>query len=149
MDILTFRIIVQLFVAVFLGLAIGFEREYRGKPAGLRTYGLVALGAALFTIISVEGFGSGGAFDPSRIASQVVVGVGFIGAGIIFVQGGSVHGLTTAAGLWTAAAIGMAVGIGFYAVAIYATSLTIIILWAIRKLEGRMIRSKDFNSQKG
>src|SRR3989344_4414604 len=87
----------KLALAAFLGALIGFERWFRAKPAGIRTHALVALGSALFTVLSVTGFG--GFADPSRIASQVVVGVGFIGAGIIFLRGTSVQGLTTAAGV--------------------------------------------------
>src|SRR3989344_7044505 len=103
------QMIYRLTLAVILGMSIGFEREYRRKAAGLRTYTLVALGAALFTILSFQAF-PGVPFDPSRIASQVVVGIGFIGAGIIFLRGDRIEGLTTAAGLWVTAAIGMAIG---------------------------------------
>ena len=134
------EMIYRLTLAAILGMAIGLEREHRGKPAGLRTYTLVALGAALFTLMSYQSF-SAGAFDPSRIASQVVVGIGFLGAGLIFLKGDQVQGLTTAAGLWVAAAIGMAVGFGFYAVAIYATLLALLILWVFRKFEGRIPKS--------
>ena len=133
----TLEMIYKLTLAAILGMTIGLEREHRGKPAGLRTYALVALGAALFTLMSQQSF-SEKAFDPSRIASQVVVGIGFLGAGLIFLKGDQVQGLTTAAGLWVAAAIGMAVGFGFYAVAIYATILALIILWVLRGLEGRI-----------
>src|SRR3989344_4948720 len=103
----------QLLLAVFLGAAIGIERELARKTAGMRTFALVAMGAALFSIISkfafTEFWGVPG-FDPSRIASQVVVGIGFLGAGIIIFKESRLQGLTTAAGLWVSAAIGMAVG---------------------------------------
>ncbi len=94
----TTHIFFQLFLAFFLGALLGFEREWRRKAAGLRTYSLVALGACLFTVISLYGFRGVGAqgLDPSRIASQVVVGIGFIGAGVIFSKGDAVRGLTTA-----------------------------------------------------
>lgn len=129
--------IYKLTLAAVLGMAIGLEREHRGKPAGLRTYTLVALGAALFTLMSQQSF-TEKAFDPSRIASQVVVGIGFLGAGLIFLKGDQVQGLTTAAGLWVAAAIGMAVGFGFYIVAIYATILALLVLWVLRNIEGKI-----------
>lgn len=127
-----------------LGLFIGLEREYKGKAAGMRTYALVSLGAALFTILSVGAFQQfgGGVQDPARVAAQVVVGIGFLGAGLIFVQRGSVHGLTTAAGLWAVAAVGMAVGVQMYSVAVFTAVLILVILWALRKVEKR-IRKHD------
>lgn len=131
----TSEMIYKLTLAVLLGMAVGFEREHRRKAAGLRTYALVALGAALFTIMSVTSSLGAPYFDPSRIASQVVVGIGFIGAGIIFLRGNRVEGLTTAAGLWATAAIGMAAGFGFYAIAIYATILVLLVLWFLRHIE--------------
>src|SRR3989344_1800377 len=135
-DAATLEMLFKLTLATVLGMAIGLEREHRAKPAGLRTYTLVTLGAALFTLMSQQNFLER-AFDPSRIASQVVVGIGFLGAGLIFLKGDEVQGLTTAAGLWVAAAIGMAVGFGFYAVAIYATILALLVLWVLRRLEGK------------
>lgn len=136
-DLATLQMVMQLVLAAVLGMLIGFEREYRGKPAGLRTYMLVALGATLFTTISVNGIGGvfPGAFDPSRIASQVVVGIGFIGAGLIILRQDRIEGLTTAAGLWTTAAIGTTVGFGLYFVAIFSTLLVLFILWALKFLE--------------
>lgn len=134
----TLEMIYRITLAAILGMIIGFEREHRRKPAGLRTYTLVALGAALFTVMSQQSLGGTPYFDPSRIASQVVVGIGFIGAGIIFLRGDKVEGLTTAAGLWTTAAIGMAAGFGFYTLAIYATILVLIVLWLMRSIEGRI-----------
>ena len=131
----TLQIFWQLFLAVLLGSFIGVEREIAGKTAGIRTHALVALGAALFSIISKYAFrefwGVPG-FDPSRIASQVVVGVGFIGAGLIVFKESKVRGLTTAAGLWVAAAIGMSVGYRLFSIAIFTTILTIaifVLLW--------------------
>lgn len=131
----TMQMAYQLTLAAVLGMLIGFEREHRRKPAGLRTYTLVATGAALFTILSVESAIGIAYFDPSRIASQVVVGIGFIGGGLILLKGDRIEGLTTAAGLWATAAVGMAIGFGFYAIAIYATILILFILWVLRLWE--------------
>src|SRR3989344_7135198 len=122
----------QLLLATLLGMLIGYERARRGKQAGLRTFSLVTIGAALFTILSVGGDAGGElyrAYDPSRIASQIVVGIGFLGGGLIFLKKNYVYGLTTAAGLWASAAIGMAVGFGKYVVAIVATLLILLVLW--------------------
>src|SRR5262249_29680147 len=122
----------RLGLAAALGGAIGFERELRDREAGFRTHMVVCLGAALFTIVSASGFtdflDSGDprvSFDPSRIAAQIVTGIGFLGAGAIIRQGVSVRGLTTAATLWVAAAIGLAVGVGFYTAAIFGTGVTL------------------------
>ena len=131
----TLEMIYKITLAAVLGMAIGLEREHRRKPAGLRTYTLVALGATLFTILSQNIGGEAVAYDPSRIASQVVVGIGFIGAGIIFIRGGHIEGLTTAAGLWTTAAIGMAVGFGFYTVAVFSAILSLAVLLLLRQIE--------------
>lgn len=115
----------RLFVALVLGGAIGLEREYRSKDAGFRTHFLVALGAALFTLISQYGFGDG-VKDSSRVAAQVVSGIGFLGAGLIVFQKNVVRGLTTAAGLWVTAAIGMACGVGMFATAAAVTTFMLI-----------------------
>jgi putative Mg2+ transporter-C (MgtC) family protein len=129
----------RLTLAAVLGGAIGFEREYREREAGLRTHLLVCVGSALFTIISAYGFHdfltSGDQVvrtDPTRIAAQVVTGIGFLGAGAIIRQGLSIRGLTTAATLWVAAAIGMAAGAGYYPGAIIGTVITLIALWPLR-----------------
>ncbi len=126
----------QLILAMVLGVLLGFERNLAHKSAGMRTFALVSLGAALFTIISqvvyIDFFGRAG-FDPSRIASQIVVGIGFLGAGLIIHTESRAKGLTTAAGLWVTAAIGMAVGYRLYVIAIFVTLLTLIVfvgLWA-------------------
>ena len=137
----------QLVLAIILGALIGLEREYKGKGAGLQTYSLVALGSCLFTIISFELFNfftikSGISFDPSRIIQAVAIGIGFIGAGVIFRQPGGVVGLTTAAGLWTTAAIGIAVGVKFYALALVTTLAAILILAGFGSLEGKMFKEK-------
>ncbi len=120
----------QLFLAALLGSLIGTERELKGRLAGIKTHALVCLGACLFTILSVTGFqdfASGTGFDPSRVASQIVIGIGFLGAGLIIVQQSKIQGLTTAAGIWTTAAIGMALGLKFYLVAFFATFLVLLI----------------------
>jgi putative Mg2+ transporter-C (MgtC) family protein len=116
---------------MLLGGIIGLEREYRSKDAGFRTHFLVALGAALFTIISQYGFNDG-VKDTSRVAAQVVSGIGFLGAGLIVFQKNSVRGLTTAAGLWVTAAIGMACGVGMFAVSAIVTALIMIGLEVVR-----------------
>jgi putative Mg2+ transporter-C (MgtC) family protein len=129
----------RLALAAALGGAIGFERELREREAGFRTHILVCLGSALFTIVSAYGFRdflvNGGQVvraDPTRIAAQIVTGIGFLGAGAIIRQGMSVRGLTTAATLWVAAAIGIASGAGYYAGAVLATVVTIVALWPLR-----------------
>ncbi len=129
----------RLALAAVLGGAIGFERELREREAGLRTHLLVCLGSALFTIVSAYGFHdfltSGDQViraDPTRIAAQIVTGIGFLGAGAIIRQGLSVRGLTTAATLWVAAAIGIAAGAGYYSGAVLGTVVTLIALWPLR-----------------
>jgi putative Mg2+ transporter-C (MgtC) family protein len=138
---LTFRI----GLAAGLGAAIGLERELREREAGLRTHLLVALGSALFTLVSAYAWSdwsfsnrSGIVFDPTRIAAQIVTGVGFLGAGAIIRQGLTVRGLTTAATLWAVAAIGMAVGAGYYSAAIITTVVVIVSLWPLRVLAYRL-----------
>lgn len=127
----------RILLAAALGMAIGAEQEHRRKSVGLRTYTLVALGSALFTVISVYGFeGRGAVYDPGRIASQIVVGIGFIGAGMIILRENKIEGLTTAASVWTTAGVGMAVGFGLYYIAAFATFVilsVILILSAIKK----------------
>ncbi len=122
--------ILRIFVAGVLGGLIGFEREYRSKEAGLRTHFLVALGSALFMIISQYGFQGvqAGRFDVARVAAQVVTGIGFIGAGVIIFQKNSLRGLTTAAGLWVTAAIGLGCGGGMYIISTVATVLVLLVL---------------------
>jgi putative Mg2+ transporter-C (MgtC) family protein len=138
--------LLRLFVACVLGGLIGFEREIRDREAGIRTHLLVSLGAALFTVVSAYGFHAfltdGGNIvraDPTRIAAQIVTGIGFLGAGAIIREGLSVRGLTTAATLWVVAAIGMACGAGYYWPAAAATVLTLLALWPLRLLAYRLI----------
>lgn len=127
----------QILVATCLGLIIGIEREHIGKAAGKRTFALVALGATLFTVIAANGF-SGlpkpNSFDPSRVASQIVVGIGFLGTGLIIFQENKIKNLTTAAALWSAAAIGVTVGIKYYFLAIFGTFLIFFILAGLRHM---------------
>ena len=104
------QMLLRLVAAAGVGALVGYERERERKPAGVRTHGMVSLGAALFTMVSVFGFGGTG--DPGRVAAQVVSGVGFLGAGAILHNRSKVHGLTTAASLWVTAALGTAVGTG-------------------------------------
>lgn len=116
---------IRLVVAMMLGGIVGLEREYRAKDAGFRTHFLVALGSALFTLVSIYGF-TEGVKDTSRVAAQVVSGIGFLGAGIIVFQKNVIRGLTTAAGLWVTAAIGMACGVGQFYMAVFVTALMLI-----------------------
>ena len=126
----------HLLLAVALGAAIGWEREHAGKPAGLRTNILICVGAALLADLSLQvAAASSGPTDASRIASQIVTGVGFLGAGTIIQSGGSVTGLTTAATLWVVAAIGMAVGLDATVEAVGTTVLVLVALVPLRKLE--------------
>ena len=120
------EIAVRLLLAAVFGAAVGYERRSADKPAGLRTLSLVAMGSALFTIISAFGFESA---DQSRVAAQIVTGVGFLGAGTILRSGVTVSGLTTAATIWATAAIGMAVGSGMYIASATGTALILIILY--------------------
>ena len=136
----------RLMFACALGALIGFERELRDREAGIRTHLLVSLGSALFTIVSAYGFhaflASGDNVvraDPSRIAAQIVTGIGFLGAGAIIREGLSVRGLTTAATLWVVAAIGMSCGAGYYWPAAATTGLTLFALWPLRILAYRFI----------
>ena len=137
------QFMIRLAVAGLLGAVIGFEREYRAKEAGTRTHFLVAIGSCLMMIVSQWGFldlwgmdteGVDVRFDVSRVAAQIVSGIGFIGAGTIMMQKQVVHGLTTAAGLWAVAGIGMAIGGGLYILGITATIFALIALEAMRFL---------------
>lgn len=139
-----FEIFMRLLTAMVLGALLGMERRiYAGKFAGMRTYALVCMGAALFTAVSgivTKQYIGLTMFDPLRVASQVIVGIGFIGAGLIIFHESRLTGLTTAAGLWVAAGIGITAGFGLYDVAVFATLLTLfifIVLWHVeRKLTG-------------
>ncbi len=141
----SFQIIIQLFLAVLLGGLIGLERELKKKEAGLQTYSLVTLGSCIFTVISFKFFylflaEAGISFDPSRVIQAVAVGIGFIGAGVIFRQSSGTVGLTTAAGLWVTASIGIAVGSRFYFLAIAGTLLTLLIFIVFGLLEQKIFK---------
>jgi putative Mg2+ transporter-C (MgtC) family protein len=122
------EIILRLLLAAALGAGIGYQRERCNKPAGLRTHILICVGSALFTVVSLFGFGDG--VDPSRVAAGVVTGIGFIGAGVIFrgMRGDYVVGLTTAASVWVTAAIGLAAGVGMYLIATIVAVITVLVL---------------------
>ena len=124
------NLILRLFIAGLLGGLVGFEREFRAKEAGLRTHFIVALGSALFMLISQYAF-PGRQHDAARVAAQVVSGIGFLGAGVIIFQKNVIRGVTTAAGLWMVAAIGLAAGAGMYPVSIAATLMTVMCLEAM------------------
>ena len=131
----------RLIVAAALGLAVGFEREIHGHPAGLRTHMLVAVGSALFTVMSAYAFGGanpGSTIDPTRIAAQIVSGIGFLGAGAILKDGIVIRGLTTAASLWATSAVGMAAGAGEHIIAAVATAVILVSLWPINALAERL-----------
>jgi putative Mg2+ transporter-C (MgtC) family protein len=138
--------LLRLALAAALGGAVGLEREFREREAGFRTHMLVSVGSALFTIASAYGFRDflvhGGSLvrtDPTRIAAQIVTGIGFLGAGAIIRQGFSVRGLTTAATLWVVAAIGLTAGAGYYSAAAMTTALVLFSLWPLRILAFRVL----------
>ena len=131
----------QLGLATLLGLILGAERSIAGKSAGMRTFALVALGACLFTIISLlittEYLGKVN-FDPMRVPAAIITGIGFIGAGLIMFQKNLMRGLTTAAGMWIAAGVGIAIGFGLYAIAVFTTLLTLFIFTAVWFVEAKL-----------
>ena len=131
----------RLIVSLALGAVIGIEREMRSSPAGLRTISLVAMGSTLYTLASIMMAGPG--VDVSRIAAQIVVGIGFIGGGVIFQVKDKMHGLTTAASLWVAAAIGLMVGIGQYSLAGATAFMCAIMLW-FGKYEKRILPHESY-----
>src|SRR3989338_1973517 len=136
-------IITNLLIAFLLGGAIGWLREKEGKSAGLRTHILVAVGSALFMLLSGQMTAISGFADPGRIAAGVVTGIGFLGAGCILQAQGSIKGITTAASVWITAAIGIATGVGFYLGAIATTIIAVITLELLGKVERKIIKSKD------
>jgi len=144
-ELSSLEIVLRIVLAAVLGGAIGLERELREREAGLRTHLLVSVGSALFTMVSAYAWTDwqfsnreGLVFDPTRIAAQVVTGIGFLGAGAIIRQGLSVKGLTTAATLWVVAAIGMAAGVGYYEAALVTTALVLVTLGPLRIFAYRM-----------
>lgn len=141
------QIVLRLVVSAALGSVVGLERSRREWAPGLRTHMLVCLGACLFMIVSAFGFGDvlgtpNVVLDPSRIAAQVVSGIGFLGAGAIIMRREMVHGLTTAAGIWAVAAVGLAVGGGLFLAAIVATALMLAILSVIKPLERKFLSKR-------
>jgi putative Mg2+ transporter-C (MgtC) family protein len=136
----------RLVAALLLGGVIGWERELQRMPAGFRTHALVSLGSAIFTVISAYAF-TGPGSDPTRIAAQIVSGIGFLGGGAILHYGGTVRGLTTAASLWSVAAVGMAAGAGLYVVAVLSTVLVIIGLEVFQRVERMVKRRLDIPSR--
>ena len=145
-DLSTAEALLRLLIAAGLGGAIGLERELRDHEAGFRTHLIVSLGACVFTLVSAYAWtdwtfstASGVVFDPTRIAAQIVTGVGFLGAGAIIVRGISVRGLTTAATLWVVAAIGMAAGTGYYPVAVGAAALVLVSLGPLKFVSSRLV----------
>lgn len=138
-------IMTRLIAAIFLASLLGVERELTGKVAGLRTHILVCAGACVFTLLSIYGFkmhvteGISGVNDPARIGAQIITGIGFIGAGTIMRTGSNILGITTAATLWMAAAIGMACGCGLFSIGVFATLSTLFVLILIRQFEKRFL----------
>ncbi len=145
MDNYQIQLILQLTLAVALGAILGLEREYKRKEAGIQTYSLVSLGACLFTIISFGLFNlfsknAGVNFDPSRIIQAVAVGIGFIGAGVIIYRQNHMEGITTAAGLWCSAAIGVAIGAEFYFLALLTALFATVIFIGFGELERKLFK---------
>ena len=134
------KCILQMLLALILGFAIGFERKMRFKEAGIRTHTIVCVGACLYMIVSKYGFEGA---DTARVAAQIVSGIGFIGAGMIFYHKQVVHGLTTAAGIWATAAIGMAVGAGLWEISLAASAI-IILIQCIMHLNIKIFRSRHY-----
>lgn len=145
------EIIVKLVVALLLGMSLGVERAVAGKTAGMRTYGLVTMGSALFTIVGVlaaGGYESDVAFRESlRFTAQILTGIGFIGAGLIFSHGGKVSGVTTAAGIWVAAGIGVAVGYGLYLLAAVTTFFVLLVFTGLWYVENRLKTLVHFDTE--
>lgn len=141
--------VVRLAVAMLLGMLIGVERVIAHKTAGMRTYALVAMGSALFVVISEILFASHVntvGFDPTRLASQIISGVGFLGAGLIIFKDSKLSGLTTATGIWVSAGIGMASGFGLFSLALSATILTLfifIVLWYVEQSIKKAVDRND------
>lgn len=155
MELIAFNIplFVKLLVALVLGGALGLERSVAGKTAGMRTFALVSLGAALFVITATsvtQVMGPLGAIDPLRVAASIVSGIGFLGAGLIIFADEKVRGLTTAAGLWVAAGIGAATGFGLYALAVFTTILTLLtftVLWYVEHRIADRAKAKKMSAE--
>ncbi len=132
------ELVLRLILAAVIGGFIGIEREVSNRPAGLRTHILVTVGSALITLVSSDAFGGIG--DPSRIAAQIVTGIGFLGAGTIIKTGNSIKGLTTAASLWISAGIGMAIGAGYYLGGLVTAGIVLLTLVNVGSFEKRLIK---------
>ncbi|HYM49951.1 MAG TPA: MgtC/SapB family protein [Candidatus Limnocylindrales bacterium] len=137
------ELFVRLAVALILGGVIGLERERQERAAGLRTVTMVSLGSCLFTLIGAYGFGDPSRVDPTRVAAQITTGIGFLGAGTIFLRKDLVRGLTTAATIWATAAIGMAAATGAYYVAVFCTLLILFVLTVLKPMERRFFRRPE------
>ena len=150
----TTEIAIRLILAAFLGGLIGLERTLAGKSAGVRTFALVALGAASFVLVSYninKEFLGMVSFDPSRVIAAIVSGIGFIGAGVIFVKREFLKGLTTAAGLWTTAGVGVACGLGYVSLGFFVTALVLIIftfVWALEQKFKKKARKRNGQNEK-
>ncbi len=132
--------IIHITITMFLSMLIGINRERYGKSAGLRTHMLTGVGACLFTILSLHAFPDS---DPSRVASNVVTGIGFLGAGLIIQRKRETHDLTTAAGIWATAAVGMAVGAGLWLLAMYTTGMIWIVLEVFQRLKATVVAMEE------
>ena len=139
-DLIILELLLRLLLAVVIGFVIGFERKLRFKEAGIRTHTIVSIGSCLYMLISMYAFDGA---DKARVAAQIVSGIGFLGAGMIFYHKEMIHGLTTAAGIWATAAIGMACGAGWYIVSIIATVL-IILIQCIMHMNFKVFHSRHF-----
>lgn len=146
-----FELTIRLVLSIFLGGLIGLERETVNRPAGFRTHILVCLGSTVIMLVSLfifNEFSGQTNIDPGRIPAQVISGIGFLGAGTIIIEGADVKGLTTAASLWTVAAIGLAVGVGFYYGAILATFLILLTLVTFNRLDAAILRKRHLQPLK-
>ncbi|MBI5038027.1 MAG: MgtC/SapB family protein [Candidatus Kerfeldbacteria bacterium] len=149
-ELTTLDIIIRIGLSLLLSGIIGLERKFYHKPAGLRTNIMVSLGATVLMLISLSAinqYDPNGVVDITRIAAQVVTGIGFLGAGAIIQGRGSIHGLTTAAGIWVVAALGMAVGLGMYTIAFIATAAALIVLVVLGRIEFRFEHRHDGDNQ--
>jgi len=149
LDFLQLEPFLQLVFAVLLGAAIGYERERKGKEAGLRTFSLVALGTCFFTLTAAHfGLSQGSStevlqIDPTRVIQAVAIGIGFIGSGLIIQRKAQVEGLTTAAALWATAAVGIGIGLGLYYLSAVGALLIIIILVVLKEVEKKIFHKED------
>ena len=142
-------IILRIVVSFILGVIIGIERGISHKTVGFRTISLVCVGSAGFTILSIYGFGDASTLDPSRVAAQIVTGIGFLGAGAILHRGYITKGLTTAAALWVTAAVGMACGTGMFVLAFIMTLISLILLWVLKPFKIHLDRTLDTQNENG